>query len=858
MTRTPVRVDVEGDRDVRDRAEVYLSRAWAIVPVPYGLKAPTLDGWQNLRLGVDDLPRYFNGHPSNIGVLLGEPSGGLIDVDLDSPEAVQLAETFLPATGGIFGRQSKPRSHWLYTVVNGSPKTKQYRDPDGTMLVEVRSTGGQTVFPGSTHPSGEAIEWGADGDPAHVERDVLRQSVVNLAVAAILARHWPLQGSRHEAAMAASGFLMRAGLDGTTTSRIVQAAAHAAGDEESAERVGDTATTANRLDAGAPATGGPRLEELLADGTRVVNQIRRWLRVLPSQSSASGTNGRGPAQAHVLVNLADDVELFHATGTDTGYAAVRVNDHHETWPVRSKGFRRWLVKKFFDAHGKPPATQALEETLGVIEARAQFEGPSHDVALRVGGTDQAIYLDLANDAWQVVEIDRDGWRVVTVPPLKFRRSRGMLALPVPERGGSIAELKNFINIGSDEQWVLFLASLCMKFRPRGPYPIDEFNGEQGAAKTTAGRVAKRLIDPNAAPLRAAPKDEHDLMIAARNNSVLAFDNVSHLPPWLSDAFCRLATGGGFATRELYSDADEMIFDAQRPVVLNGIEDLGTRSDFTDRVLRFTLPVISEKKRKTEDEFWAAFDAAHPRLLGALLDVVSGALRHLPDVHLRKMPRMADFAKWGTAVERALNWPRGRFIRAYTGNRDDAHETAVESSVIGKPLKRVVNMRRGKWVGTAGELLGALNRLPDDETRRSKFWPKTPEALSGMLRRLAPSLRATGWEVTLPTGRKGREPGTGRRLITLITPKKTDPADRHDRHNGHDRAAPDRHEQAGARPGPSHQESEKPPTSAEKPEPRDRRDGCDGATPQPSGRTLRQALRLRVPRTPLRVEGAARS
>src|SRR5262249_25055779 len=146
-----------------------------------------------------------------------------------------------------------------------------------------------------------------------------------------------------------------------------------------------------------------------------------------------------------------------------------------------------------------------------------------------------------------------------------------------------------------------------------------------------------------------------------------FDNLSGLPAWLSDALCRLSTGGGFATRQLYSDADEVFLDAVRPTILTGIEDIARRSDLADRTVYLHLPAIKETARRTEADFWAAFDAEYPRIFGALLDAVSGGLRKLPDVALDHHPRMADFARWGEAVWRALGNADGAFLETYGKN-----------------------------------------------------------------------------------------------------------------------------------------------------------------------------------------------
>jgi len=155
------------------------------------------------------------------------------------------------------------------------------------------------------------------------------------------------------------------------------------------------------------------------------------------------------------------------------------------------------------------------------------------------------------------------------------------------------------------------------------------------------------------------------MIAATNGWVIGLDNLSRLPDWLSDALCRLATGGGFATRELYTDSEERIFNAQRPIVINGIEELATRGDLLDRSILMYLPSLGESNRKHERQFWGDFEQAQPRILGALLDIVSAALRELPTTHLKTLPRMADFALWASAAAGACEWTSEKFLDAYT-------------------------------------------------------------------------------------------------------------------------------------------------------------------------------------------------
>jgi hypothetical protein len=259
-----------------------------------------------------------------------------------------------------------------------------------------------------------------------------------------------------------------------------------------------------------------------------------------------------PRPSPPLVQLAETIECFRSSDGEA-YATVPVHDHWETWRLRSRGFRQWLAFDYFRHEGTMPSSEVLQQAMRVLEGKALFEGPEQPVFVRLAERDDAIYLDLANAAWEAVEVTARGWRVLPRPPVKFLRRPGMLSLPYPTAGGSIADLRPFVNVSSDVDWTILVAWLVATLRPRGPYPVLHLHGEQGATKSTLARFLRALVDPNKAPLRAEPRSVRDLMIAAANAWVLGFDNLSHLQPWLSDAFCRLATGGGFGTRALYTD-----------------------------------------------------------------------------------------------------------------------------------------------------------------------------------------------------------------------------------------------------------------------------------------------------------------
>lgn len=461
-----------------------------------------------------------------------------------------------------------------------------------------------------------------------------------------------------------------------------------------------------------------------------------------------------------LARLMGETELWHDENEDP-FATLPVGEHLENWKIgkRVRQFRRWLSRRYYEATGELLSAEATGEIAAMLEGRAIFDGPQHKTWRRTAEHEGNIYIDLCDLEWRAIEIDAMGWRIVSDPPVKFLRAKAMTALPEPvaPRAGETLRslLEPFLNLGPTG-WPLVAGWLVAALRPRGPYPVLKLLGEQGAAKTTTARVLRSVVDPNAAPVRAEPRSTRDLMITAGNGWVICLDNLSSVQADLSDALCRLATGGGFATRTLYTDEDETIFDAQRPAILTSIEEVATRSDLLERSLIVELPVIDEGKRRAEKEFWAEFERLRPRILGALLDAVSCALRRLPEIEQRAdqdLSRMADFEQWATAAEPSLGLQPGEFVEAYRANRAEAGFVALESSPVVSALLKLVR-KEPEVKMTATDLLDKLKYVDYDATSRDRNWPKTPRMLSSILRRVAPNLRQVG--VTVAFTKEGNE------------------------------------------------------------------------------------------------------
>jgi len=295
-------------QDTLAAALEYTGRGWVVVPVPRAAKAPRMPAWQNLRIPECELGQYFS-NGGNIGILLGHPSGGLIDIDLDAAEALAVADFFLPHTPLVHGRAGKPRSHRWYCVTQPLSYLK-FSDPgdvnhvEQSTLVELRQDGHQTLAPPSVHPCGEIVQWDSYGDPAIADAATLSRAVARIGAAALLARYWPAVGQRHDAALALAGMLLRARWDKEEVSQFVEAVAQAAGDEQHRQRGRDAVSTAERLNAGRSATGGSTLAQIVGDA--VVRRVRDWLGITSRVEIARARSTAAPAWPDPLAP-----EAFH-------------------------------------------------------------------------------------------------------------------------------------------------------------------------------------------------------------------------------------------------------------------------------------------------------------------------------------------------------------------------------------------------------------------------------------------------------------------------------------------------------------------------------------------------------------------
>jgi hypothetical protein len=443
----------------------------------------------------------------------------------------------------------------------------------------------------------------------------------------------------------------------------------------------------------------------------------------------------------LLLKIGAAQDLFH---DDEGVAYVTLTQKTKlrTLKVNSRDFREWLQGQAYISYKITAGSYLLDEVIQTLSAQAKFVSKQKSTYRRVAGTLEEIFIDLGNEASEIVRVTSEGVSIEfnSQHKLPFLSSNGYMQLTRPLATGDIALLRQYINCKNERQWKLLVAWLVSSLMPTGPYPILILGGEQGSGKTSMSKMLTQLIDPAKTALRTSPKSAHDLMISAQNGWLLSFDNLSGVNKDISDTLCVISTGGCYTTRALYSDDDEKVIEVQRPMLLNGIDDIANRGDLADRSLIFRLPTIDAKDRTVLSELQKAFNNDLPSILAGLYQAVSAALCGLPNVELDSLPRMANYAKIGTALESFMGWESGSFMKAYYENIQEAAYASIENSVFMPSIIRV--LFKGEFEGSATELLGKLN-AENPEGYKSKMWPKDASSLSFHLNRLAPVMRKAG-------------------------------------------------------------------------------------------------------------------
>lgn len=449
------------------------------------------------------------------------------------------------------------------------------------------------------------------------------------------------------------------------------------------------------------------------------------------------------SQADRLVKIGKKAELF-TDEQGEAYAAVKVDRHIELLKVRGKNFKLWITKQYHDSTRKIPNAEAMNQALGLLEALAAFEGEVRKLHLRVAELEGDVYYDLADKEWRVIRVNEEGCEILESPPILFTRNKNTKAQVTPELEGDVKKLLKHVKLKNEDDRILYLVYIVSCLIPEIAHPVLVLCGEKGAAKTTAMRITRAVVDPAERDILVMPNSIQDLALSLASNYMPCFDNMDTLSGEKSDLLCTASTGGGFSKRKLYSDDDETILNFRRCVGLNGINVVVTRADLLDRSIILELERIDETERREERDVWEQFEADKAEIIGGALMAVSNAMEICSTVRLERLGRMADFTRWGYAIAEALNLDGDRFLKVYKNNQGKSNDEAVSSHPVASAIIAFME-ERDNWEGTMSTLLDILEQVAAREKIdiKQKAWAKAAHSLSRRLNEVKSNLKQVG-------------------------------------------------------------------------------------------------------------------
>lgn len=499
----------------------------------------------------------------------------------------------------------------------------------------------------------------------------------------------------------------------------------------------------------------PKLKKALPSGV-LLSDIDS--QVLPAQGGSDNSSNDSSA-SELVAMVIDNGELFFDDQADKAYVSADIDGVIHTLAIGSKPFVEWASYNYYrstktgSTNGKSASESAIKQAGFVLAGIAKHDGQKQRVYLRVADHNGCYYIFIGDEQLRVIEVSATGWRILNDSPVKFWKPASMQPLPIPQVGGDLSLLWQFVNIPEADR-PLVLAWLLESLRSETPKPILALTGTQGSAKSSTQGKIRQLIDNNSVNLRAAPKAIEDVFVSAGCNWFLSLENLSHLTANMQDALCTLATGGGFVARTLYTNNDETIIEVKRPVIINSIPNVITAQDLNDRAISIELPRIEYREESELNQKW---EQSKPAIMGGLLDLFVETLAQLPKVKLDRPPRMADFTRLGEAMMQSQGNEAGVFDALYKANRAEGIGRALESSPVAMAVCEMVDDYPGVsstvFHGTVKDL---LTKLTDKYRHDSDGWPKSPRGLPGILQRQLPALETMGIEIVL--GRKSQRIG----------------------------------------------------------------------------------------------------
>lgn len=678
-----------------DWAKRYVELGFSPIPLSEGKKHCTIKGWPSKDFSAD-LESSFR---SASGVAL-HLKDGLTQVDFDCKEAELLGQELLPTTGAISGRQSSPRMHLVFRV-KGQPIRRSFKLSMGTgrdMVVEIRSVTGASegvampVQP-SFHPEGEQYAWHTLEKPAEVKGQDLINACVEVTIGTAIARV-AKGGSRHEVFLRTASVMLRRGWNSERVKRIFQAVCRIADDHEMKDRLKAVDTTEMKIEEGKAVTTDEDLLELFPSPIC----FSEFIRLIEGGSNSPSKNQKKKNESLKRSIVDECLKLSRVKDrTGTVYVKIPIRQGHNVVSIESRDFNDWISSIAFTRF-KAPSKQLIHDSIHYLLSltRTDPETPTVQPRVRCTREEDVVWVQLGPSRF--ARIDSEGWTLVPDSPVWFLWSPAMEELPDPEPGLTLATLREQFGIARNYSWLAICSWLVSATAGRGPFPVLLVNGPQGSGKSTLCTALKRLVDPeSSASIGSGNLTQERLFQLAKRRHVLMIDNQSAVSTEMSDGLCRLASGGEVINRRLYTDDEELHYQASKPLILNGITEFATAPDLLDRSVLCILDPVSPQKRKLLSTMSNQLEKSKPQILGAIYTAICNGLRRVRAGFHPELPRNADSMLLALACEENFECPGTTVLEMIEETSSVQSEVALENSAVGRAA--LILGRKG-WKGTA--------------------------------------------------------------------------------------------------------------------------------------------------------------
>jgi hypothetical protein len=710
---------------VLDKALKYAAAGFSVLPIEKGTKKP-ISGWVEFmarKRTVNEIMEAWQNNPgAGVGIVTGRVSG-IVVVDVDAKHPGENGFGSLTASGHVLPPTYMVKTgsgmHFYYRWIADveAPNVKAYLPG-----VDIQGEKALVIAPPTIHPNGLAyealnsMEMMADAPAWLVNlQEAERPKLYETNNGCVM------EGSRNVTAASKVGALFREVPRGRW-------------DEEVWPRLCDW----NRHDCHPSLTE----EELRA----TYDSIRqRAIKDTPSDKKMS--------EVQMIIDAIESTKpVLFRDELGVPCASISLNGHRENLPIHGKRFADWLRGLLWQSRQVSLKRESLSQAVATLAARASFEGTAYALSNRVAVLGNDFWYDLTQDDWAAVRVTANGWTIDKQPPILFRRESHQAPQVTPVSGGNLeALLTPYFNVSDQKSRLLLVVWTVAGLIPEIPLPILALHGDHGSAKTSLMKLERRIIDPSRLGVLSMPSGKELVQMLSHHRGSF-FDNLSSLSKGISDTLCRAVTGEGTSKRELYTNDEDVIYSYRRCVALNGVNNVAEAADLMDRCLMVRLDRIPPENRKSEDEIWMKFEADLPQILGAALDVVSCALRIIPDVKLAYLPRMADFARWGYAITQALGHDPKDFLEAYLANAQDRNTEVLSTNPVAVSVMEMLKSTP-QWRGTATQLLKQLQLTAGvlGIPTYGEDWPRSASYLKRRLNDIKPNLEDDGIKVTFTHG-----------------------------------------------------------------------------------------------------------